>query len=117
MLILTLIWTELGLFGCSCSYTPYTNFQEFLTISDIDLTSPNAVRLSSLVYQGQPVEEWWQFRGFLVKLVKKQLKLLKMDKQSSTDFRYVLIVDDQDVDLILNSADDIITTSGALTDQ
>ncbi len=41
-----------------------------------------------------------------------------MDKQSSTDFRYVLIVDDQDVDfLILNTADDIITTSGAWTDQ
>ena len=107
--------------GAGCSYTPYTNFQEFYTISDIDLTSPNAVRLSSLVYQGQPVEEWWQFRGFLLGLGTSNeatQNYLKMDKQSSTDFRYVLIVDDQDVDfLILNTADDIITTSGAWTDQ
>ena len=43
---------------------------------------------------------------------------LKMDKQSSTDFRYVLIVDDNDDDfLTLNPTDDQTLVSGALTDQ
>ena len=42
----------------------YTNFQEFFMLTDEDLTSPNAVRLSPLIYQGNPVEEWWQFRGY-----------------------------------------------------
>jgi hypothetical protein len=41
-----------------------------------------------------------------------------MDKQSSTDFRYVLIVDDNDDDfLTLNPSNDQTLVSGALTDQ
>ncbi len=40
-----------------------------------------------------------------------------MDKQSSTDFRYVLIMDDNDDDfLTLDPADDEILLSGAQTD-
>ena len=107
--------------GAGCSYTPYTNFQEFYMISDIDLTSPNAVRLSPLIYQGQPVDEWWQFRGFLLGLGTSEeatKNYLKMDQQSSIDFRYVLVIDDQDSDfLILNTADDVVLTSGEWTDQ
>jgi hypothetical protein len=107
--------------GAGCSYTPYTNFQEFYMITDIDLTSPNAVRLSPLIYQGQPIDEWWQFRGYLLGLGTSEeatKNYLKMDQQSSADFRYVLIVDDQDSDfLILNTADDVVLTSGEWTDQ
>ncbi|MBL6891131.1 MAG: hypothetical protein ISR22_03680 [Candidatus Poseidoniaceae archaeon] len=107
--------------GAGCSYTPYSNFQEFFMISDIDLTSPNAVRLSPLIYQGQPVDEWWQFRGFLLGLGTSEeatKNYLKMDQQSSIDPRYVLIIDDKDSDfLILNTADDVVLTSGEWTDQ
>ena len=107
--------------GAGCSYTPYSNFQEFYMIADIDLTSPNAVRLSPLIYQGQPIDEWWQFRGYLLGLGTSEeatKNYLKMDQQSSADFRYVLIVDDQDSDfLILNTADDVVLTSGEWTDQ
>jgi hypothetical protein len=107
--------------GAGCTYVPYSNFQEFYAISDIDLTSPNSVRLNPLIYQGQPVEEWWQLRGYLLGIgssSEAKQNYLKMDKQSSTDFRYVFIVDDQDSDfLIQNNADDIILTSGAWTDQ
>jgi hypothetical protein len=107
--------------GAGCSYIPYSNFQEFYMISDIDLTSPNAVRLSPLIYQGQPVDEWWQFRGYLLGLGTSEeatKNYLKMDQQSSADFRYVLIIDDLDSDfLILNTADDVVLTSGEWTDQ
>ena len=41
-----------------------------------------------------------------------------MDKQSATDFRYVLIIDDNDNDfLTLDSTDDETMVSGAQTDQ
>ena len=42
--------------GLVMAHEPYTNFQEFYMITDEDLTSPNAVRLAPLVYQGSPVE-------------------------------------------------------------
>ena len=107
--------------GAGCSYEAYTNFQEFFTLTDVDLTSPNAVRLAPLVYEGNPVDEWWQFRGYLLGLgtpSEATSNYLKMDKQSSTDFRYVLIVDDNDDDfLTLNPSDDQTLVSGALTDQ
>ena len=107
--------------GAGCSYTPYSNFQEFFVTADIDLTSPNAVRLSPLIYQGQPIEEWWQFRGYMLGLGTSEeatSNYLKMDQQSSDDFRYVLVVEDKDTDfLILNIADDIVRTSGEWTDQ
>ncbi|MEC8353875.1 MAG: hypothetical protein VXZ47_06010 [Candidatus Thermoplasmatota archaeon] len=106
--------------GAGCSYEPYTNFQEFYMITDEDLTSPNAVRLAPLVYQGSPVEEWWQFRGYTLGLgepSEASTNYLKMDKQSSTDFRYVLIIDDNDDEfLTLNPDDDQILLSGAQTD-
>jgi hypothetical protein len=107
--------------GAGCSYEAYTNFQEFFTLTDVDLTSPNAVRLAPLVYEGNPVEEWWQFRGYLLGLgtpSEGTTNYLKMDKQSSTDVRYVLIVDDNDDDfLTLNPSNDQTVVSGALTDQ
>ena len=37
--------------GAGCNYEPYTNFKNFY-VDDEDLTSPNAVRLSPLIYQG-----------------------------------------------------------------
>ena len=107
--------------GAGCSYEPYTNFQEFYMITDEDLTSPNAVRLAPLVYQGSPVEEWWQFRGYTLGLgepSEASTNYLKMDKQSATDFRYVLIIDDNDNDfLTLDPTDDETMVSGAQTDQ
>ena len=107
--------------GASCSYEPYTNFQEFYALTDEDLTSPNAVRLSPLIYQGSPVEEWWQFRGYMLGLgtnSEATSNYLKMDKQSSTDFRYVLIIDDNDeFFLTLDETDDVVITSGEWTDQ
>ena len=73
------------------------------------------------MYEGNPVEEWWQFRGYLLGLgtpSEASTNYLKMDKQSSNDFRYVLIVDDNDDDfLTLNPSDDQTLVSGALTDQ
>ncbi len=107
--------------GAGCSYESYTNFQEFFMLTDADLSSPNAVRLAPLIYQGNPVEEWWQFRGFLLGLGESNeltSNYLKMDKQSPNDFRHVLIVNDNDDDfLFLDSSDDIVLVSGSQTDQ
>ena len=67
------------------------------------------------------VEEWWQFRGYTLGLgepSEASTNYLKMDKQSATDFRYVLIIDDNDNDfLTLDSTDDETMVSGAQTDQ
>ena len=54
--------------GAGCVYEPYTNFQEFYAITTSDLSSPNAVRLSGLIYDGEIVLEWWQLRAALLKL-------------------------------------------------
>ena len=107
--------------GAGCTYVSYSNFQEFFMLSDVDLTSPNAVRLAPLTYQGDPIEEWWQFRGYLLGLGTSNeatSNYLKMDQQSETDFRHVLIIDDNDADfLTLDPGDDVVLATGEWTDQ
>ena len=107
--------------GAGCVYTPYTNFQEFYAITDSNLASPNAVRLAPLIYQGQSISEWWQFRGHTLHLGEFDegtSNYLKMWKDSSLDFRYAYVVDDRDENyLIQDSSDDIILLAGNRTDQ
>jgi hypothetical protein len=107
--------------GAGCNYEPYTNFQEFFAISDKDLTSPNAVRLSGMVYQGAPVTEWWQLRGALLHIGlfdEATSNYLKMDQSNSMDIRYAYVVDDKDTNfLLLDSSDDQVMLAGNRTDQ
>ena len=71
------------------------------------------------LHQGNSVEEWCD-QGYTLGLgepSEASTNYLKMDKQSSTDFRYVLIIDDNDNEfLTLNPDDDQILLSGAQTD-
>jgi hypothetical protein len=107
--------------GAGCNYEAYTNFQEFFAISDKDLTSPNAVRLSGMVYQGTPVTEWWQLRGALLHIGlfdESTSNYLKMDQSNSADIRYAYVVDDKDTNyLLLDSSDDQVVLAGNRTDQ
>ncbi|MDP6235394.1 MAG: hypothetical protein QF364_06090, partial [Candidatus Poseidoniaceae archaeon] len=107
--------------GAGCVYEPYTNFQEFYAITTSDLSSPNAVRLSGLIYDGEIVLEWWQLRAALLKLDEdgaSNENYLKMDKSSGNDFRFAYIVDDKDTNFLsLDASDDEIRLAGNRTDQ
>ena len=106
--------------GAGCVYEPYTNFQEFYAITDSDLTSPNAVRLSGMIYDGEIVLEWWQLRAALLKLDSNGSSAenyLKMDKSNANDFRFAYLVDDKDINFLsLDSSDDEIYLAGNRTD-
>ena len=107
--------------GAGCDYDPYTNFQEFYAITTSDLSSPNAVRLSGLIYDGEIVLEWWQLRAALLKLDESGLSdenYLKMDKSSAGDIRFAYIVDDKDTNFLsLDPSDDAVYLAGNRTDQ
>ena len=106
--------------GVGCAYEPYTNFQEYFAITNEQLSSPNAVRLSGLTFQGEVVEEGWQLRALLLGLGQWDEGLknyLKMDKSQSSDFRYAYIVNDNDNDfLVQDSSNHDILCGGNLTD-
>ena len=106
--------------GAGCAYEPYTNFQEFYTITNSDYASPNAVRLSGLIYDGEIVLEWWQFRAAMLGLDENGASTenyLKMDQSSSNDIRFAYIVDDKDTNfLVLDSGDDVVHLAGNWTD-
>ena len=106
--------------GAGCVYEPYTNFQEFFSITDADLSSPNAVRLSGMIYDGEIVLEWWQLRASLLKLDSTGTSAenyLKMDKSFANDIRFAYLVDDKDTNfLVLDSSDDEIHLAGNRTD-
>ena len=106
--------------GAGCVYEPYTNFQEFYGITDSDLSSPNAVRLSGMIYGGEIVLEWWQLRAALLKLDSAGVSTenyLKMDKSFNSDIRFAYLVDDKDTNfLVLDSNDDEIHLAGNRTD-
>ena len=107
--------------GATCEYTANTNFMEFYAISDPNLDSPNAVRLSGETWDGSPITEWWQFRAFTLGLgepTELTTNYLKMNQQNMDDVRYVLVINDMDTDfLVLDSGDDAIICSGYLTDE
>ncbi len=106
--------------GAGCTYTPYTNFQEFYAITDSDYSSPNAVRLSGLLYDGSPVSEGWQFRAAILGLGQPNelvLNYLKLDRFGGNDRQYGYIVDDNDVDfLTVDPVDDVVLMAGNRTD-
>ena len=106
--------------GATCEYTPYTNFMEFYAVADPNLDSPTAVRLSGETHEGTPITEWWQFRAFTLHLGQfdeATSNYLKMNKANFDDTRYVLIVDDNDIDfLVLDAGDDTTICSGDITD-
>ena len=107
--------------GAGCSYTPYTNFQEFYAVTANEYSSPNAVRLAGLVLDGQAVEEWWQFRTYLLGLGQWDegtRNYLMMDQQGNNDPKFAYIVDDKDTDyLVVDASDDVVLTAGNRTDQ
>ena len=106
--------------GVGCVYEPYTNFQEYFAITSEELSSPNAVRLSGLTYQGEVIQEGWQLRALLLGLGQWDegvKNYLKMDKSQSSDFRYAYIVDDNDVDfLVQDGSNHEVLCGGNLTD-
>ena len=106
--------------GAGCNYEPYTNFQEFYAVTVSEYSSPNAVRLSGLTYQGNPVQEGWQFRASILGLGQSNellLNYLKLDQYSGPDRQYGYIVNDYDTDfLTVDPNDDVILMAGNLTD-
>lgn len=106
--------------GVGCVYEPYTNFQEYFAITNEQLSSPNAVRLSGLTYQGEVIQEGWQLRALLLGLGQWDegvKNYLKMDKSKSSDFRYAYIVNDNDVDFLVQDASNhVVLCAGNLTD-
>lgn len=106
--------------GAGCNYEPYTNFQEFYAITLSEYSSPNAVRLSTLTYQGSPVTEGWQFRAAILGLGQSNelvLNYLKLDQYSGIDRQYGYIVNDYDTNfLTVDASDDVILMAGNLTD-
>ena len=106
--------------GVGCVYEPYTNFQEYFAITSEQLSSPNAVRLSGLTFEGEVIQEGWQLRALLLGLGQWDegvRNYLKMDKSQSTDFRYAYIVNDNDVDfLVQDGSNHAILCGGNLTD-
>ena len=106
--------------GAGCSYEPYTNFQEYFGITTESLSSPNAVRLSGLTFEGQVVQEGWQLRSLMLGIGQWDegvKNYLKMDKSQSNDFRYAYLVDDNDVEFLVQDATNhVIQCAGNLTD-
>lgn len=111
-----------GTWDCSgvATYKPYSNFQEFYAINDQSLTSPSAVRLSGISWQGTPVTEWWQFRGWTLQLDDINVHLtnyLRMYKRDPSDTLWALIIDDQDTDFqTIDPSNDIDLCRGDWTD-
>ena len=112
-----------GWWDCSGipSYQPYTNFQEFFAIHDQSIASPSAVRLAGLKYNGANVNEWWQLRGYTLKIdgVDEHLtNYLRMYKRTSGDTLWALIIDDNDGDFeTIDTTDDVDICRGDITDQ
>ena len=106
--------------GAGCTYESYSNFQEFYAITANDYSSPNAVRLSGLTYDGAPVTEGWQFRAALLGLGQTNeltLNYLKLDKYAGMDRQYGFVVDDGDTNfLIVDPSDDVVLMAGNRTD-
>ena len=107
--------------GAGCSYTPYTNFQEFYAVTATEYASPNAVRLAGLVLDGQAIEEWWQFRAYLLGVGQwdeSTRNYLMMDQQGGNDPKFAYIVNDMDTNYLeVNASDDMILVAGNRTDQ
>ncbi|MDE0857320.1 MAG: hypothetical protein OSA38_01985 [Candidatus Poseidoniaceae archaeon] len=106
--------------GAGCVYESYTNFQEFYAVTDTNFASPNAVRLSGLVYDGEVVLEWWQFRAAMLSLDEtgsSTENYLKMDQSFNNDIRFAFIVDDKDTNFLsLDAGDDEVHMAGNWTD-
>ncbi|MBF15108.1 MAG: hypothetical protein CMA97_06310 [Euryarchaeota archaeon] len=106
--------------GVGCVYEPYTNFQEYFAITNEQLSSPNAVRLSGLTFQGEVIQEGWQLRALLLGIGQWDESVknyLKMDKSQSTDFRYAYLVNDNDIEfLVQDTSNHVVLCGGNLTD-
>ena len=107
--------------GVGCVYQPYTNFQEYFAITNEQLLSPNAVRLSGLTFEGEVILEGWQLRSYLLGIGQWDegvKNYLKMDKSQNSDFRYAYIVNDNDDDfLVQDVSNHVVLCGGNLTDQ
>ena len=62
------IKTETGIVLASVVSMNLTNFQEYFAITSEQLSSPNAVRLSGLTFEGEVIQEGWQLRALLLGL-------------------------------------------------
>jgi len=106
--------------GLTCVYTEYNNFQEFFAITDASYSSASAVRLANLLHNAEQVQEWWQFRDWLLKVGdgdEDTTNYLRMYKKNSTDLRYAQIITDNDAEFFqMNAANDDILCRGDWTD-
>ena len=96
--------------GATCVYIRYNNFQEFFGITNASLSNAALVRQTPLLdCNGSPIEEWWQFRQYLLGLCLQNptdLNYMRMNKVNNTDLLYAHVVDDKDVDYLQQSPED-----------
>ena len=71
--------------------------------------------------EGQAVEEWWQFRTYLLGIDQWDegtRNYLMMDQQGGNDPKFAYIVNDMDTNYLeVNASDDMILVAGNRTDQ
>ena len=115
-----------GDWDCSsgtCTYVPYTNFQEYYATVNATLSSPSLVRAAGLYdCSGEIVYEWWQLRQSLLGTCSGSTAVstnyLRMNRINDDDMLYSLIIDDNDENYeIINTSDDNVLINGAWTDE
>nr|ADD93048.1 hypothetical protein [uncultured archaeon MedDCM-OCT-S05-C10] len=98
--------------GAVCLYVRYNNFQEFFGITNASLSNANLVRQTPLLdCDGSPIEEWWQFREYLLGFCLQNpvnINYMRMNKVNSTDQLYAHIVLDNDPDYMEQTYEDNI---------
>ena len=109
--------------GENCEYVPYNNFQEYYAVVNTTLSSPSAVRASTLFdCSGEEVEEWWQLRETLLGTCSGSNSVstnyLRINKINDEDTLYALVIDDNDVNYQeVNSTNDVTLVNGGWTDE
>jgi hypothetical protein len=107
---------EDGNYQCSsggCVYTANTNFMEFFGITDTNYNSSGKVLALGLIWDDEPVEEWWQFREYLLHLGKVDettANYFKMARLDSSDNLFAYVINDNDAEyLVVDPSNDDIT--------
>ena len=98
--------------GAVCVYVRYNNFQEFYGITNVSLSNAALVRQTPLLdCDGSPIEEWWQFREYLLGFCQQNsvnTNYMRMNKVNITDQLYAHIVLDNDPDYMEQTYEDNI---------
>ena len=115
-----------GSYDCSvadCEYTPNSNFMEFFGITNTNLNSNAKVINANLEWNGEPVTEWWQFRGHLLRLGQldeSTSNYFKMARLDSSDNLFAYVINDNDAEYLvvnLSNNDPIPVVAGNWTSE